>query len=129
MTPGSLCESSRQVRYPERIKYCSRDVDSSTKRQVIREYNERLGYDIQPGDRHEFKIDHLIPLCAGGSNQKSNLWPQHETVYVITDDLEQLICVKMAQGVLLQARAIELLMRAKMHLDEADDVRDILEAL
>lgn len=129
LTPGTYCENPDSHRYPEKIPYCSRNVDKSTKWRVIENYNKQLGYNIEPGDRHQFKIDHLIPLCAGGSNQISNLWPQHQSVYNLTDDLEGLACEKMASGDLLQERAVELLMRAKNHLEEVDEVREILKSL
>lgn len=129
LTPGSYCEHPDSFRYPEHIPYCARNVDGGRKRQVIDDYNQKLGYDIRPGDRSQFKIDHLIPLCAGGSNEVTNLWPQHKSVYEITDPLEGPLCDKMAKGRLLQKRAIELLMRAKNHLEEAPDILAIIEAL
>ena len=129
MTPGSFCPRADSHRYPQRIAYCERDVSSGRKRAVIERYNRELGYNIERRDRQQFKIDHLIPLCAGGSNRDDNLWPQHRSVYEITDRLEGLICEKMSQGRLLQARAIELLMRAKNHLDEAPGIEDLVESL
>ncbi len=129
MTPGSYCSRPNSYRYAERIPYCERNVSSGRKKQIIRDYNEKLGYRIEPGDRSQFKIDHLIPLCAGGSNDDDNLWPQHQSVYNITDELEGLICVKMSQGRLLQKRGIELLMRAKLHLEETAEIQALVEAL
>lgn len=129
MTPGSYCTRPNSYRYPERIPYCERNVSGGRKRQIIADYNQKLGYDIKNGDRSAFKIDHLIPLCAGGSNNDDNLWPQHHSVYEVTDQLENLICIKMSEGRLLQARAIELLMRAKHHLDEAPEIQALVEAL
>ncbi len=129
MTPGSYCRSPSSYRYPEHIPYCERHVSSGRKQRIIEDYNQKLGYNIRRGDRGQFKIDHLIPLCAGGSNNDDNLWPQHQSVYEITDPLEGLICEKMAKGRLLQARAVELLMRAKTHLDEVEQIQEIVEAL
>ena len=129
MTPGAYCDRPSSYRYAERIPYCERNVSSGRKRQIIEDYNTRLGFDIRSGDRSQFKIDHLIPLCAGGSNDEQNLWPQHQSIYSITDELEGLICVKMSQGKLLQRRAIELLMRAKHHLEETEDIQALVEAL
>ncbi|MBX3021715.1 MAG: hypothetical protein KF799_08580 [Bdellovibrionales bacterium] len=128
LTPGSLCGRPDSRRYPQRIPYCKRNVSKSEKWQVIETYNEH-GWDIQRGDRGQFKIDHLIPLCAGGSNQKDNLWPQHRTVYEITDRLEGLACEKMAAGRLRQARAVELILRAKHNLAEAPAIEAEIEAL
>ena len=79
-------------------------------------------------DRMKFKIDHFIPLCMGGSNDKSNLWPQHESVYKITDPLEPAMCNKMAEGKLLQAEAIDLIKYAKQHLDEVPRILREIES-
>ena len=117
-TPGKLCSGSNNYRYPERIQYCERNVDSYTKQAVILNYDKVLGYQIRSMNRQDFKIDHLIPLCAGGANTEDNLWPQHKSVYDITDPLEPVICEKMSQGKLLQADAIKLILKAKLNLDQ-----------
>lgn len=129
LTPGSLCDQPNSRRYPERIPYCERHVSKSTKWQVIETYNRELRFQIERRDRQQFKIDHRIPLCAGGSNRPDNLWPQHESVYRITDPLEGLACEKMARGRLTQAYAVELLGMAKMNLQAAPRVQEILESL
>ena len=117
ITPGALCIRPDSHRYPEQINYCERDVDSDTKRGRFAAYDQ-LGYRTRSMDRQDFKIDHYIPLCMGGANDSKNLWPQHKSVYVITDGLEQLLCEKMAEGKLLQKEAIKMVMEAKNHLDE-----------
>jgi hypothetical protein len=121
-TPGETCERPSTYRYPERIAYCERDVDSETKRAIIAEYDRAFGYKIRTMPRNKFKIDHYIPLCMGGSNRVENLWPQHESVYKITDPLEALLCQKMAEGVLKQADAIDMIKRAKNNLNEAQEI-------
>lgn len=118
LTPGSVCQNSSTRRYPEKIPYCTRSVDSSLKREIIREYDQQFGYHIGSMPRGQFKIDHYIPLCAGGSNEADNLWPQHESVYMITDPLEPEICNKMKAGRLLQADAIALIKEAKNDLSK-----------
>jgi hypothetical protein len=35
-----------------------------------------LRYGLPPGPHPDYEIDHLIPLCLGGSDDPSNLWPQ-----------------------------------------------------
>src|SRR5688500_1500919 len=75
LTPGEYCNEASTLRYPERIRYCNRDVSTSTKREIIEEYDRRYGYHIGEMNRQEFKIDHFIPLCMGGSNGRRNLWP------------------------------------------------------
>jgi hypothetical protein len=79
--------------------------------------------------RGKFKIDHYIPLCMGGSNERANLWPQHESVYTITDPLEQALCAKMSEGKLLQSAAIDLIRQAKNHLDQAPDILARVQAM
>lgn len=128
ITPGSYCTHADEIRYPEKIVYCKRHVSTGAKWAVIEKYNEQ-GFRIESSDRSQFKIDHYIPLCAGGSNNPNNLWPQHQSVYEITDPLEGLACEKMAQGRLLQKRAIELIMRAKLHLEEAPSIQATIEAM
>lgn len=128
LTPGALCNSASQIRYPERIKYCKRDVSGGEKAQIFKAYDQ-IGYRTRSMDRQQFKIDHYIPLCAGGSNSEDNLWPQHESVYVITDKLEELVCIKMSEGRLSQKRAIEYIKRAKNNLDEAPGIEDEVRGL
>jgi hypothetical protein len=128
LTPGSLCDQPSYQRYPEQINYCERDVSSETKAEVFEIYDQ-IGYRTQFMSRGAFKIDHYIPLCAGGSNQTTNLWPQHESIYRITDDLEALICDKMAEGSLRQADAVDLIIKAKNHLDLVPDIEAQLRAL
>ena len=122
MTPGSLCESPTEYRYPEQIPYCEREVDSELKWEVIRRYNSQLGYSITPEVRNRFKIDHFIPLCMGGSNNVDNLWPQHESVFSRTDILESTACEKMKEGRLLQRDAVELIRQAKLDTKQVSAV-------
>ncbi len=111
-TPGDLCDKPDSYRYPERIPYCERDVDSRLKRDVAH-YDQELGYEIQRVGRANFKIDHLIPLCMGGSNDEENLWPQHKSIYELTDPLEPALCEQMAAGRMRQAEAVALILQAK----------------
>lgn len=129
ITPGQLCERADSYRYPERIAYCTRNVSREEKQSVIAEYNETLNFNIQAADRSQFKIDHLIPLCAGGSNDRRNLWPQHQSVYALTDPLEGPLCGKMSEGKLSQKHAVELILRAKLNLDQVDAVAAELHSL
>ena len=52
-----------------------RDVSGWQKELVFISYR-KLGYSLS-GERSEYKVDHFIPLCVGGSNEMSNLWPQY----------------------------------------------------
>lgn len=122
LTPGSLCEKPTAKRYPEGISYCSRAVGGDTKRRVMADYDAKLGFRVTQMERAQFKIDHYIPLCAGGSNQPDNLWPQHQTVYAYTDPLEGPLCEKMAAGRLSQQDAVALIRRAKADPARAAEV-------
>jgi len=129
LTNGDLCEHGDSHRYPEQIEYCSRSVSSSKKWDIIDQY-EALGYEIRRFGRENFKIDHLIPLCAGGSNDESNLWPQHRTVYEQTDKIEEMTCRLMAQGKMTQEEAVALILDTKNNLEKADAVEaDLREQL
>ena len=129
LTPGSLCSRPTERRYPERIAYCERNVESQLKREIFREYDSKLGYNTRSMDRQSFKIDHYIPLCMGGSNDRTNLWPQHVSVYTLTDPMEGLACEKMAEGKLDQEHAIELIKAGKNDHSKIDAVIDELNAL
>lgn len=129
LTPGSLCASTKTLRYDEKIPYCSRDVDSSLKNEIIALYDDKLGFQVEQMKRVDFKIDHFIPLCMGGSNQPNNLWPQHKSVFAITDPLEGTTCLKMEQGKILQAEAVALIRRAKADLMEAKKIISYVQGL
>lgn len=129
MTPGKLCENGSTRRYPEGIAYCNRSVERGLKADIFRAYDEDLGFETRQMNRGDFKIDHYIPLCAGGSNSIDNLWPQHRTVYAITDPMEPLICEKMSEGVLKQAEAVQLIKKGKNNLQEVPEIIEYLEAL
>ncbi len=129
LTPGALCTTPHARRYPEKIAYCERDVRPSLKEKVMEEYDRRFGFQTEQMPRGVFKIDHYIPLCMGGANVAANLWPQHVSIYKITDPLEQELCIKMAEGKLLQKDAVQLIKEAKNNLDEAGAIFDRIRAL
>ena len=128
-TPGQLCSKFDSHRYPENISYCERNVDTYTKNAVIQKYDQLFGYQIGLMARKDFKIDHLIPLCAGGSNEVVNLWPQHKSIYTITDPLEPILCQKMKEGKLIQKNAVQLIIQAKMNLDEVPAILKKINSL
>jgi hypothetical protein len=129
LTPGALCERADELRYPEKIAYCKRAVTSDTKRMVIERYDRDLGYRVKQMNRADFKIDHYIPLCAGGANSEENLWPQHKTIYEKTDLLEFELCESMKAGRLKQIEVIEIITRAKARPDTARHELDDLKKL
>ena len=122
------CKNPDQFRYPERIAYCSRSVSSRTKNRIIKTYDTRFGYNIGKMPRTDFKIDHYIPLCMGGDNDSANLWPQHKSVYEITDALEQKLCVLLERAVITQDAAIERIKYAKNNLDEVPAISQALDS-
>jgi hypothetical protein len=129
VTPGELCQQPDEYRYPEHIGICIRNVTTARKNQIIKNYDQMFGYDIEDMNRQDFKIDHYIPLCAGGGNDDSNLWPQHKSVYTITDPLEPLVCQKMSDGVLTQAQAIQFIREGKGDLSKVPGILQQLNAL
>ncbi len=122
MTPGSKCGKPDTYRYGERIPYCERNVKSSRKAALFVRYDEELGYATTRMQRTQFKIDHHIPLCMGGSNEDSNLWPQHSTIYELTDPAEGYLCERMAEGSLRQAKAVEIIQSIKQTPERAAQI-------
>jgi hypothetical protein len=111
LTPGALCDTPDSYRYPERIPYCERDVSSWQKEIIFIAYRD-LGFSLS-GARDQYKVDHLIPLCAGGSNGAANLWPQYYTISERTDPLEPLACDVLATGRITQQELVALILEAK----------------
>ncbi len=122
LTPGVKCQHPSEYRYPSQIAYCDRSVSTGTKNSVIRDYDHQLGYQIEEMSRSDFKIDHYIPLCMGGDNAKTNLWPQHKSVYTKTDPIEMYLCQRLEKDQITQDEAIDQMMYAKAHLDEASSI-------
>ncbi len=129
LTPGVLCTRPDGYRYPEHIRYCNRNVDVELKEEVIDTYDKARGFRVGRMNREDFKIDHFIPLCMGGANHRDNLWPQHKTVYEVTDPVEPLACQKMAEGKLKQNQAIVLIKKAKLDLKSVPEVMKYLNSL
>ena len=128
LTPGVLCSRPTTYRYPEHIRYCERDVTSQEKKAIFVKYDQ-AGFRTRNMPRSQFKIDHYIPLCAGGANDAKNLWPQHQSIYKITDPLEALVCEKMKAGVLKQVDAIAFIKQAKNNLDEVPEIISLVQSL
>ncbi len=129
LTPGSLCDRPTERRYPEGIAYCGRDVDPHEKQAVYTDYQRTLGFILGQRDRGQFKIDHFIPLCAGGSNYQDNLWPQHSSIYSQTDFLEDLGCQKLKLGRIKQRDLINLFKEMKRNLSRVPAIKAQLESL
>lgn len=127
-TPGELCDRPVSYRYPENIAYCDRIVSTEQKDEVFATYRKN-GYRMSYVNRADYKIDHYFPLCAGGSNNNENLWPQHISLANVTDSIEQLGCDKMAKGKITQAKFIALIKRVKNDLSQATAVKSELSRL
>jgi hypothetical protein len=61
-------------------------------------------YGLPAGKHPDYEIDHLIPLCLGGSDDPSNLWPQPRRTIEdawnaeAKDRLERRICDMVCDG-------------------------------
>ena len=128
LTPGDVCEKPDSFRYPERIKYCEREVSRERKAAIFLAYDNELGFHTREMNRADFKIDHHIPLCMGGSNDDENLWPQHKSIYQQTDPIEPVLCELMASGKMLQAKAISIIRHVKQNPEESGKVLRDLES-
>src|SRR5690554_5338504 len=128
LTPGSFCDEPVEYRYPEQIAYCGRDVSTHLKNNIFELYRNNFGHRF-PGERLDYKIDHFIPLCAGGSNEADNLWPQHISISQATDPIEALGCEKLAKGYITQRDLVNLIYQAKMNTNLAPNVFRILQEL
>lgn len=129
MTPGVICTTPTEKRYPEQIDYCERNVSSSLKNKIIAKYDQVFGYHIQKMKRGDFKIDHFIPLSIGGANAEGNLWPQHKSVYAITDPIESELSNLITDGKIKQADAIRAIKEVKMDLSKAPAIMKYLKSL
>ncbi len=130
LTPGELCEKPDSYRYPEHIAYCERDVSASMKWGVIAVYMKYIsGFAITSQNRSQYKIDHYIPLCMGGANTASNLWPQHMTVYSYTDIIEEDLCKELELGAISQVQAIAQIKFAKAHIEELKFLKDPIDRM
>ena len=79
-----------------------RDVSEKTKKEVYAEYG------ITNRSAGEYEIDHLIPLCIGGSNDVINLFPEPATPtpgFHQKDILETCYCRLVCKGKLPLAEA------------------------
>jgi hypothetical protein len=121
ITPGDICTKGEatELRYAEKIPYCRRAVTSETKDASFDHYDAKYQLRSKGYNRSMFKMDHLISLCMGGSNDISNLWPQHMTVALLTDRIEELLCIQMAKGQIKQSLAIDTMIKVKLNLNLA----------
>jgi uncharacterized protein YraI len=107
-----------------------RDVNTALHKQIYDEYNvPQAGRNIKTGE-----VDHFYPLCAGGSNDKQNLWYQpaandwngKDFGYHAKDKLETYICVQIKAGKLQPQEAYDRMTGdwVKFYMDEGLDDED-----
>lgn len=70
LTPGSIMTMSTGTICVTGYTSTVRDVSKSTKDKVF------LMYNITSHAPYSYEVDHMIPLCLGGSNEINNLWPE-----------------------------------------------------
>lgn len=106
VTPGVLCSQAdlnfSGLDYPEKIARCNRNIPADEKVKVAAVYGN-----IPQADWPQYEFDHLLPLCAGGSDDMRNLWPQPIAQAHEKDKLEVAICTAMKAGTLTQAAAVQ----------------------
>jgi hypothetical protein len=106
LTPGVFCTSESSdfsgYYYDEKIARCDRNVGAAEKKEVAANYNI-----VSKDDWSEYEFDHLIPLCAGGSNDEENIWPQPIDEAHEKDKIENSVCSEMRAGAMTQAEAVQ----------------------
>lgn len=116
-TTGDICTRQNpdyeQDRYPEKIAYCNRNVDSQTKTKIYDLYH------VPKECRDRYTIDHFIPLSIGGTNSPANLWPEHRLVKDTRRTLESDVFELVKAGKIAQKNAVQAIMKAKTTLKNA----------
>ena len=87
--PDEACGQARPNRHP---------MTRTRQNEVLQRYG------LPPGTHPDYEIDHLIPLCLGGYDDPSNLWPQPQRSIEETwnadakDRLERRMCDMVCNG-------------------------------
>lgn len=103
LTPGDLCREGA-IGYESNEggwAHCRRVVSQATKRKVLKLYG------IPWSLRDHYEIDHRVPLCMGGSNAISNLWPEMWPHAHKKDVIEARLCRRLREGRITQELAVE----------------------
>jgi hypothetical protein len=108
-THGHMCSAKdpdfKELRYPEQIEYCERNVSTSRKDDIC----------LRDGvsEREGFTVDHIIPLSLGGDNSDQNLWCQHNSLSVTNIEYEAHLLLR--TGEVSQKQAIKMVLDAKFN--------------
>jgi hypothetical protein len=106
-TPGYLCTTDDKdfetLYYNEQIPRCTRHVTRSMKKKVA------AFYGVPESKWGNYEFDHLIPLCAGGSNDTRNLFPQAQKEADKKDVIENKVCRGMRSGEMTQEQAVQMI--------------------
>jgi hypothetical protein len=92
------------VRTPDRLAACGHAKENRGPMFAARRDEILRRYGLPAGTHPDYEIDHLIPLCLGGSDDPSNLWPQPRRSIEETwnaeakDRLEHLMCDMVCAG-------------------------------
>ena len=68
-TPGSVRPDTLSLICGHAVEH--RGVMTNARRDEV-----LMRYKLPPGAHPDYEIDHLVPLCLGGSDDASNLWPE-----------------------------------------------------
>jgi hypothetical protein len=92
------------VRTADHDAACGHAKESRGRMNTVRRDEILRRYGLRPGTHPDYQIDHLIPLCLGGSDDPSNLWPQPKRSIEdkwnadAKDRLERLMCRMVCDG-------------------------------
>jgi hypothetical protein len=105
LTPGVLCTPSdsdfKGYDYPSKVPRCNRNIGNQEKAEVAKNYGN-----IPASEWVNYEFDHFMPLCAGGSNNIQNLWPQPIAEAKQKDVIEVQVCTALKAGTMTQDQAL-----------------------
>ncbi|MBC7458791.1 MAG: hypothetical protein H7235_10960 [Bdellovibrionaceae bacterium] len=106
LTPGVLCSAAdpdfKGYDYPSQVARCNRNIAVAEKLEVAKNYGN-----IAQSEWANYEFDHFLPLCAGGSNDIHNLWPQPIDEAREKDIIEVQVCTALKAGTMTQPQAIQ----------------------
>ncbi|MBC7457392.1 MAG: hypothetical protein H7235_03880 [Bdellovibrionaceae bacterium] len=106
LTKGVLCTPQdpdfKGFDYPSKVARCNRNILDSEKAAVAKAYGN-----IPQADWPKYEFDHYLPLCAGGSNNIQNLWPQPIAEAKQKDVIEVQVCSALKAGTMTQTVALQ----------------------